>query len=114
MGIATAAMPGHHRPIQTKKVNTRPPFIPDNHYDIAIRLGQVGSARYNSAIVWTRAPAAILMGRKTRTRLTLSPASLTKLMTLYNDVRALRDRRLQRGQYITSLRLGCVSMMAAQ
>jgi D-alanyl-D-alanine carboxypeptidase len=59
---------------------------------------QVGSARYAAIVVDART-GRILMGvNQDDLRF---PASLTKLMTLYMTFEALRDRRIQLGQYIT-------------
>jgi D-alanyl-D-alanine carboxypeptidase len=65
---------------------------------VASAWAQVGSARY-SAIVMDVGTGRILMGvNQDALRF---PASLTKLMTLYMTFEALRDRRIQLGQYLT-------------
>ncbi len=61
-------------------------------------MAQVGSARY-SAIVVDAHTGSVLMGEN-QDELRF-PASLTKLMTLYMTFEALRDRRVQLGQYMT-------------
>jgi D-alanyl-D-alanine carboxypeptidase len=58
---------------------------------------QVGSARY-SAIVVEATSGRIIMG--TNQDELRFPASLTKLMTLYMTFEALRDRRIQPGEYV--------------
>ncbi len=59
---------------------------------------QVGSARYSAIIVEARSGRIIMSVNQDELRF---PASLTKLMTLYLTFEALRDRRIQLGEYLT-------------
>jgi D-alanyl-D-alanine carboxypeptidase len=58
---------------------------------------QVGSARYSAIIIDARTGKIIMGVNQDEPRF---PASLTKLMTLYMTFEALRDRRVQLGQYV--------------
>jgi len=59
---------------------------------------QVGSARYSAIVVDARTGRVLMGVNQDALRF---PASLTKLMTLYMTFEALRDRRIQLGQYMT-------------
>ncbi len=58
---------------------------------------QVGSARYSAIVVDARTGRVVMGANPDDLRF---PASLTKLMTLYMTFEALRDRRIQLGQYV--------------
>jgi D-alanyl-D-alanine carboxypeptidase len=58
---------------------------------------QVGSARYSAIVMDARTGRVITGMNQDELRF---PASLTKLMTLYMTFEALRDRRIQLGEYV--------------